>query len=226
MVARRLAPRVHSRPRRRFVAGGDHRTGRIGPPAPDIGAGHPRDSQLVARRELLTYDSSDVGLDDPTFRTTLWQIGADGSDAALLGDSDTFDVEPRVSPDGGQVAFVRWHPEADFASETVVRDIVSGDERVVVPLGVAVEHPEWSPDGSSLIFNAPDSAPDAGTIYTLDLNAPEAAPVILLDPSTGDGWKASSQSTPRTAHTSCSSATRPTNPPMTASASWTPTAQT
>ena len=102
----------------------------------------------------LAYDSSDVGLDDPTFRATLWRIDADGSDAALLGDPDTFDVEPRISPDGGQVAFMRIHPEADYASEIVVRDLASGDERVVVPLDVPVEHPEWSPDGSSLMFNA------------------------------------------------------------------------
>jgi Tol biopolymer transport system component len=82
---------------------------------------------------------------------TLWWIDADGSDAVLLGDPDTFDVEPRISPDGGQVAFMRIHPEADWVSEIVVRDVVSGDERIVVPLDVPVDHPEWSPDGSSLI---------------------------------------------------------------------------
>ena len=171
----------------------------------------------------LAYDSSDVGLDDPTFQATLWRIDADGSDAALLGDPDTFDVEPRISPDGSQVAFMRIHPEADYAAEIVVRDLASGDERVVVPLDVPVEHPEWSPDGSSLIFNAQDSAPDATTIYTIDLDAPEAAPVVLLDPATGDGWVASSRSTPRTARTSCSSASTAVR---TASASWTPTART
>jgi Tol biopolymer transport system component len=136
----------------------------------------------------LAYDSADVGLDDPTFRATLWRIDADGSDAALLGDPDTFDVEPRISPDGGRVAFMRVHPEADYASEIVVGDLASGDERVVVPVDVAVEHPEWSPDGNSLIFNAQDWAPDATTIYTIDLDAPDATPVVVLDPATGDGW--------------------------------------
>ena len=136
----------------------------------------------------LAYDSSDVGLDDPTFQATLWRIDADGSDAALLGDADTFDVEPRISPDGSQVAFMRIHPEANYAAEIVVRDLASGDERVVVPLDVPVEHPEWSPDGNSLIFNAQDSAPDATTIYTIDLDAPDPVPVVLLDPATGDGW--------------------------------------
>lgn len=136
----------------------------------------------------LAYDSSKVAIDDPAFWVTLWRINADGSDSALLGDSDTFDTEPRLSPDGNQVAFVRWHPEADWASELVVRDLASADERVVVPLGVPVEHPEWSPDGGSLVFNAADSSPDRGTIYRLDLDAPDAAPVVLLDRATGDRW--------------------------------------
>jgi Tol biopolymer transport system component len=133
----------------------------------------------------LVYDSSEVRDDDPTFSPTLWLIDADGSDAALLGDADTFDVEPRISPDGGEVAFMRIHPEAGYASEIVVRDLASGDERVVVPLDFPVEHPEYSPDGSSLIFNTQDSAP---AIYTIDLAAPDATPVVLLDPATGDGW--------------------------------------
>lgn len=132
----------------------------------------------------LAYDSSDVGDGDPTFSPTLWRIDADGSDAALLGEADTFDVEPRISPDGGQVAFMRIHPEAGYASEVMVRDLASGDERVVVPLDFPVEHPEWSPDGSSLIFNTSDPA----TIYTIDLAAPDATPVVLLDPAAGDGW--------------------------------------
>jgi Tol biopolymer transport system component len=136
----------------------------------------------------LVYDSADVGLDDPEFRTTLWRIGADGSGAALIGDADTFDVEPRISPDGSEIAFMRLHPEADYASEVVVRDLASGEERVVAPLDVPVEHPEWSPDGGSLVFNAQDGAPDAGNIYRIDLEDSDASPVVLLDKATGDHW--------------------------------------
>jgi Tol biopolymer transport system component len=136
----------------------------------------------------LAYNGSDVGFDDPAFRPTLRRIDADGSDASLLGDPDSFDTEPRVSPDGRQVAFVRWHPDAEWESEIVVRDIASGAERVVVPRGVAVEHPEWAPDGNSLVFNASDWAPDATTIFTLDLAAAEPTPVPLLDPTAGGGW--------------------------------------
>jgi Tol biopolymer transport system component len=116
------------------------------------------------------------------------RIGADGSNATLLGDADSFDVEPRISPDGGQVAFMRVHPEANYAVDIVVRDLASGDGRVVVPLDFPVEHPEWSPDGTSLVFNAQDGTPNAATIYTIDLNAHDAAPVVLLDPASGEGW--------------------------------------
>jgi Tol biopolymer transport system component len=136
--------------------------------------------------DWLAYDSADVGLDDPAFRTTLWRVGADGSGAALLGDAETFDVEPRLSPDGSRVAFMRVHPEADWASEIVVRDLASGEERVVVPREVPAEHPEWSPDGGSLVFNGSDFAPNAATIYRFDLDEPDAEPVVLLDKATGE----------------------------------------
>jgi Tol biopolymer transport system component len=138
--------------------------------------------------DWIAYDASDVGLDDPTFRVTLRRIGTDGSGAALLGEADTFDAEPRLSPDGSQVAFMRLYPDADWASEIVVRDLASGNERVVVPQAIPLEHPEWSPDGGSLVVNAPDWAPDAATIYRIDLDAPDPAPVVLLDKATGDGW--------------------------------------
>ncbi len=133
----------------------------------------------------LGYDGADVGLDDPTFRTTIRRVGADGSGAALLGDPDTFDVEPRLSLEGDQLAFERLHPEADWATDIVIRDLASGAERTVLR-SVAVEHPEWSPDGHSLIFNAQDGTPDAATIYTLDVDRPGAKPVVLLGP--GSGW--------------------------------------
>ena len=94
-------------------------------------------------------------------------------------------ASPRTAARSPSCAFI---PTRATRAEIVVRDLVSGDERVVVPLDVPVEHPEWSPDGRSLIFNAQDSAPDAATIYTIDLDAPDAAPVVLLDPATGDGW--------------------------------------
>jgi Tol biopolymer transport system component len=135
----------------------------------------------------LAFDGSDVPLDDPNFWVTLRRIAVDGSGLELLGDPNTFDTEPRISPDGTEVVFVRYRPEADWASEMVVRDLASGEERIVVPSGVPAEHPEWAPDGSSLVFNAADWAPDARTIYTLDLNTPEAAPTVLLDPATGWG---------------------------------------
>jgi Tol biopolymer transport system component len=134
----------------------------------------------------LAYDGSDVGLEDPSFRTTLRRVGADGSGAALLGEADTFDVEPRISPDGAQITFARLHPDADWAPEFLVREIASGAERAVTQIGDQFEHPGWSPDGTSLLFNAIDGSPAEGTVYTLDLVRPDAEPVAVLDPS--DGW--------------------------------------
>jgi Tol biopolymer transport system component len=135
----------------------------------------------------LAYDGADVGLDDPAFRTTLRRVEADGSGARTLGNPDTFDVEPRLSSDGAQVAYGRLLPEEGYASPIFVRDLASGEERQVTPAGASFEHPEWAPDGRSLLFNGRDDMPDAGTIYTLDLDGDDAQPVVLVDPATGNG---------------------------------------
>jgi Tol biopolymer transport system component len=51
-----------------------------------------------------------------------------------------------------------------------------------------VEHPEWSPDGDSLVVNGHDWADDVGTIYRVDLDAPDAPPMVVLSPAAGKGW--------------------------------------
>jgi Tol biopolymer transport system component len=136
----------------------------------------------------LAYDSSPThDFSDPVFTTSLWRVGADGSGAAPLWDGDTFDVEPRLSPDGTRVAFQRLHPDQDFASQFMVRDLASGEERALTPLGFPIEHPEWAPDGRSLTGNASDWAPTARTIYAIDAEADAAEPAVLLDPASGWG---------------------------------------
>ena len=41
---------------------------------------------------------------------TLWRMDADGSDQRLIGDPDSYDWEPRLSPDGREVVFTRIDP--------------------------------------------------------------------------------------------------------------------
>lgn len=85
----------------------------------------------------------------------LWRMNADGSDQRLVGNPDTFDWEPRLSPDGSEAVVQRLDPADDLESMTlVVIDLASGKERRVRPDDDRLlEHPDWSPDGRWIIYN-------------------------------------------------------------------------
>ncbi|WP_430504143.1 prolyl oligopeptidase family serine peptidase [Haloparvum sp. PAK95] len=80
--------------------------------------------------------------------------------------SDFHDIakpaDPRLSPDGGRVAFVRKQPEDDesYAATIHIVDVESGDRRrFTVEEGVDAE-PRWSPSGDRLAFTSTRGADD------------------------------------------------------------------
>lgn len=100
----------------------------------------------------IVYGYSPTLPDPSGFRTVIYRMDANGSDQRLLGEEDTFDREPRISPDGSQLLFVR---DDDGINESVlvVRDLATGEERTVNAAGTAADHPNWSPDGVWIVYN-------------------------------------------------------------------------
>ena len=108
----------------------------------------------------IAYDYAPTLPADDSWHTSLYRMNADGSDPILLGDPNTFDVEPRISPDGSRVVHMRLIFDDQGAhSNLVVRDLASGEETMLTAAGDAVEHPNWSPDGEWIIF---DQTPELG----------------------------------------------------------------
>ena len=73
-----------------------------------------------------------------------------GEPEVLVSGSD-FVAAPRLSPDGGTLAWLRWdHPSMPWdATELVVRDLTSGEELVIAGgPDESVLEPRWGPDGS------------------------------------------------------------------------------
>jgi Tol biopolymer transport system component len=103
----------------------------------------------------IVYDYSPLLPDDPGFSTALWIMNADGSGARqLVPGWMSFDVEPKVSPDGYFVAFVRLRLTAGTGQQTalfVARLDGTGLHRLT-GWRKAVESPDWSPDGEWLTF--------------------------------------------------------------------------
>lgn len=87
------------------------------------------------------------------YNHTLWRVDADGSNVERIGPADGFDYEPRVSPDGSLLVFLR----GDFdkgVSEPWIHDLRSGTERSLMPSNRReLEHPDWSPNGRRVVYN-------------------------------------------------------------------------
>jgi dipeptidyl aminopeptidase/acylaminoacyl peptidase len=84
---------------------------------------------------------------------TLWRIDADGANARQVGSPGEYDWEPKLSPDGTEVVFTRYDPPRAYWYTLMIRDLATGAERRVTADETEPEHPEWSPDGASIIYN-------------------------------------------------------------------------
>lgn len=106
----------------------------------------------------LVFDYSPLLPDEPGFFTSVYEMNADGGNPHLVTKTnDTFDVEPKYSPDGKEILFVRIRrditPADGFQPEALLVMKLDGSSvRQLTPWGVA-EHPNWSPDSRQITFD-------------------------------------------------------------------------
>lgn len=122
------------------------------------------------------------------YRESLWRMDVDGSDQRQIGEPDTWDWEPRVSPDGREVLFNRTDMPNDMWYTLMIRNLGTGEERVVTANDREPEHPEWTRDGRSVIYNTLHRAGETGLFEQIEqvpADDATATPVVLYasDPS-------------------------------------------
>jgi Tol biopolymer transport system component len=122
------------------------------------GSGYNEAPDYTPDGRTIIYAHSDVHDGDPGFATELWLMNPDGSDQRRLplSDGGGDDTEPEYSPDGSRIVFLRYrHDEADRTAIHVAAADGSGVRRLT-PWRHKVEHPRWSPDGTTIIYNIED----------------------------------------------------------------------
>lgn len=103
----------------------------------------------------ITFDSSPVTPDDPSFSTSIWIMRPDGSDMRRITRGG-FDVEPVFSPTGAKIAFGRiagTNANGDQLEALYTVNVNGKLLRRVIPARAGLEHPDWSPDGRWITFN-------------------------------------------------------------------------
>jgi Tol biopolymer transport system component len=105
---------------------------------------------------------------------TLWVMNPDGTQARQVSKPPARgilpglygDFDPKLSPDGRQVAFMRI--EGGESWRVMLLDLATGEERLLTPKGVMQWLPTWSSDGRLLLYVHVDRANlrDSG-LYTM-----------------------------------------------------------
>jgi Tol biopolymer transport system component len=139
---------------------GDDQIATIRPDGRDLtlltdGAGYNEAPDYSPDGQSVIYGHSDVHDDDPDFATSLWLMNADGSGRhpLQLSDGGGDDTEPEFSPDGKRIVFQRYRDDnADITAIYVAAADGSGVRRLT-PWQHKVEHPRWSRDGRTIIYN-------------------------------------------------------------------------
>lgn len=106
--------------------------------------------------KLIAFTVTTYNMDENKGNNDIYLINSNGSDFRPLKNSDKSESEPKFSPDGKRIGFIRddqiWTCNYDGSDEKQLLDISTGASGIV-----------WSPDGSKILFSSsvyPDCAND------------------------------------------------------------------
>ena len=101
---------------------------------------------------------------DRTGNWDIWQIRIDASDEKQVYRSFANETRPKWSPDGKRILFLS--DQVGDARTAFALGLQDHDLTEISPLGVPIEHVDWSPDGSALVYQQGE------LLHTMALNFP------------------------------------------------------
>jgi acylaminoacyl-peptidase len=110
------------------------------------------DPQFSPDGRHVAYVRHFMDIVDDRMRSTLWIVGADGSDHRALTSGNRNDRSPRWSPDGRRLAYVARDDKGN--AQIFVRWMDTGQSAQLTMLLHAPGNVTWSPDGRTLAFTS------------------------------------------------------------------------
>ena len=137
------------------------------------GCSEPIDVQPVDANPLWQLQSNPIVVFMSKSDTPEGELYLRDKDSSIsrLTYNDRHENNPALSPDGTKVAFHAGDPIDMLSWEIYVLDLVTGEEIQLTDNRVLDGHPDWSPDGSRLVF---------GTFSDVGGNPSGAADIVVL----------------------------------------------
>ena len=112
----------------------------------------PADPTVSPDGRTVVVSVSRVDLEADDYRSDLWVMAVDGSDTPRRLTHGPKDSQPKFSPDGQWLAFVR--AEEGAKPQLYVMPVAGGEPRRLTDHPLGARNPEWDPDSRRLAYTA------------------------------------------------------------------------
>jgi len=153
-------------------------------------AGEPRRLDLpqpLAKNPVWTADGREIVCDagTPWVGGTLWRVAVSGSEKPQLLRSGGEGIgQPTISRQGNRLVYVHWTWDLDIWRTEIVRKGKTGPAVKLVASTRAENQPQYSPDGSRIVFVSDRSGHDEIWVC----NSDGSSPVQLTSLEAHSGW--------------------------------------
>ncbi len=107
----------------------------------------PSDPQISPDGTRVAFVVTRPDLDDDRYYRTIWVWDGESARAFTHGPAD---VNPRWSPDGRSLAFLRGGETTELRPQVAVMPAGGGEARILTDIPLGCEELEWSPDGTGI----------------------------------------------------------------------------
>ena len=101
------------------------------------------------------------------YETSIWTVGTSGSEYPIRLTNGKHDAQPRWSPDGKRLAFIRGGEKDDAGkpkpAQIAILSLAGGEARIVTDLPKGAANPTWSPDSKRIALSSSTTPADIET---------------------------------------------------------------